>query len=391
MTTSEIEIQPKDNSSASTRMDDLSYDDWADLIYDKWEDLHTADASQLGPLFTPEESKEIDALLKVWIYPVYGQQADFGAADASYQGQRPVESPILSAHMPLHSEGVFPPKLFLQAPLYFGNSAQSSNVTGLNWGLFFKWVGAYRNISPSESSSLPVFYFPQSSLESASPPPPPRIHLASSEDTAIEGQASHIPTYIIGIGGSPSSGKSTLALHLSYVFKKLGQNSRVFTISQDAYVLPSADCPQITLRSGKRVVHTNCLFSVDWEDMIKDVTKLKAGNYSSQSDQIRETCATAKGRHIRVPHLRAGDVTDLVRQREATLSTAAKSGRQSFWLAQFCYKTLTDCPDNLENSTSLPSQLILIEGPLVNAVCPTALPPQQSGFGMFGSDAQQKA
>ncbi|KAK1506856.1 hypothetical protein CTAM01_03188 [Colletotrichum tamarilloi] len=384
MTTSEVEIQPKDSSSTSTGMDDLTYDDWADLIYDKWEDLHAADASQLGLLFTPEESKEIDALLKVWIYPVYGQQADLCAADALHEGQRPIQTPF-------NSEGVFPPKPFVQAPLYFENSAQSCNVTGLNWGVFTKWVGAYRNISPSESSSLPVFYFPPPSFESASPPPSSSIHLASSEYTAVEGQASHIPTYIVGIGGGPSSGKSTLALHLSYVFKKLGQNSRVFTISQDAYILPPADCPQITLRSGKRVVHTNCLFSVDWEEMIKDVNKLKAGNYSFLSGRIRETYATAKGRRIRCPHLRAGDVTDLVRLREATLSTAAKSGRQSFWLAQFCYKTLTDYPDNQEISTSLPSQLILIEGPLMNAVCPTALPPQQSGFGIFRSDTQQKA
>ncbi|EXF76278.1 hypothetical protein CFIO01_05360 [Colletotrichum fioriniae PJ7] len=374
----------KDSSSESSGMDDFIYDDWADLIYDEWEDLHAADASQLGPLFTPEESKEIDALLKVWIYPVYGQQADFCAADASHQGQRPVQ-------LPLPSEGIFPPKPFLQAPLYFENSAQSRNATGLNWEHFSKEMGAYRNISPSQSSSLPVFYFPLPSLESASPQPPSRIHLASSEYTVIEGQASQIPTYIIGIGGSPSSGKSTLALHLSYVFKKFGQYSRVFTISQDAYVLPSADCPQITLRSGKRVVHTNCLFSVDWEDMIKDVNKLKAGNYSSQSGRIRETYATAKGHHACMPHLKTSDITDLVRQRETTLFIAAKSGRQSFWIARFCYKIFTDCPDNPENSTSLPSQLILIEGPLMNAVCPTALSPQQSGFGMFGSDAQQKA
>lgn len=345
-------------------MDGFIYDDWADLIYDEWEDLHAADASQLGPLFTPEESKEIDALLKVWIYPVYGQQADFCAADASHQGQRLVQ-------LPLPSEGIFPPKPFLQAPLYFENSTQSRNATGLNWEHFSKEVGAYRNISPSQSSSLPVFYFPPPSLESASPPPPSRIHLASSEYTAIEGQASQIPTYIIGIGGSPSSGKSTLALHLSYVFKKFGQYSRVFTISQDAYVLPSADCPQITLRSGKRVVHTNCLFSVDWEDMIKDVNKLKAGNYSSRPGRTRETYATAKGHHARMPHLKTSDITDLVRQRKTTLFIAAKSGRQSFWIARFCYKIFTDCPDNPENSTALPSQ--------------------QSGFGMFGSDAQQKA
>ncbi|KXH41937.1 hypothetical protein CSIM01_02773 [Colletotrichum simmondsii] len=247
MTTPEAEIQPKDNSSTSTSMADLTYDEWANLIYDKWEDLHAADASQLGPLFTPEESEEIDALLKVWIYPVYGQQADLCAADALLEGQRPVQ-------MPLHSEGVFPPKPFVQAPLCFENSAQSCNVTGLDWGVFTKWEGAYRNISPSESSSLPVFYFPQSSFDSASPSPPPRIHLASSEQTAIEGQASHIPTYIVGIGGGPSSGKSTLALHLSNFFKKLGQNSRVFTVSQDAYILPPADCPHITLRSVPRFV-----------------------------------------------------------------------------------------------------------------------------------------
>ncbi|KAJ0309987.1 hypothetical protein COL516b_002492 [Colletotrichum fioriniae] len=54
----------KDSSSESSGMDGFIYDDWADLIYDEWEDLHAADASQLGPLFTPEESKEIDALLK---------------------------------------------------------------------------------------------------------------------------------------------------------------------------------------------------------------------------------------------------------------------------------------------------------------------------------------
>lgn len=384
MTTPEAGIQPKDNSSTSTSMADLTYDEWANLIYDKWEDLHAADASQLGPLFTPEESEEIDALLKVWIYPIYGQQADLCAADASLEGQRPVQ-------MPHRSESVFPPKPFVQAPLYFENSAQSCNVTGLNWGVFTKWEGAYRNISPSESSSLPVFYFPPPSFESASPPPSSRIHLASSEQTAIEGQASHIPTYIVGIGGSPSSGKSTLALHLGYVFKKFGQNSRVFTISQDAYVFPPADCPHITLRSGKRVVHTNCLFSVDWEEMIKDVNKLKAGNYNSLSGRIRETYATAKRRRARMPYLKTSDITDLVRQRETTLSNAAKIGRQSSWLARFCYKIFTDYPDNLENSTSLPSQLILIEGPLMNAVCPTALPPQQSGFGKFSSDVQQKA
>ncbi|KXH60215.1 hypothetical protein CSAL01_07720 [Colletotrichum salicis] len=383
--------QPQDSSSTYTSMDNLLC-----LLYDDWADLHAADASHQGPLFSSEESKELDSLLTVPVYPVYGERADFCATDASHPGtscvsygQLPVNSHVWRAHMPLHSEGASPPKPFFQANMYFGDPAGGSKGIALGSQRCCKEISAYRNISPWQSSSLPLFYFPLPFLESASPPLPSHIHSSSSKRVATDRQVAHIPTYIIGIGGSPSSGKSTLASHLSYVFKKFGPLSRVFIISQDAYLLPSADCPQITLQSGKRVVHRNCLFSVDWEDMIKDINNLKAGNYSSGPDRIRETEATGKGCNAGMPHMSTSDINRVVQSRKKALSNTIKLGFRSFWLARFCSETLTD---NLGNSsTSLPSQLILIEGPLMNAVCPTALPPQKSGFGIFRSDTQQKA
>ncbi|KAK1699816.1 hypothetical protein BDP55DRAFT_208371 [Colletotrichum godetiae] len=324
--------QSQDSSSTYTSMDNLHC-----LLYDDWADLHAADASHRGPLFSSEESKEIESLLTVPVYPVYGERADFCATDASHPGtscvsygQTPVNSHVRRAQTPLRSEGASPPKPFVQANMCFGDPGDRIG-TARGSERYYKEIGAYRNISPWQSSSLPFFYFALPFLEEyVTPSLPSHMHPSSSKNVATEGQASHIPTYIIGIGGSPSSGKSTLASHLSYVFKKFGPLSRVFIISQDAYLLPSAHCPQITLQSGKRVVHRDCLFSVDWEDMLKDVNNLTAGNNVSGPDRIRETEATGKGCNAGMSHMSTIDINDVVRQRKTTLSKAIKLGLGSF-------------------------------------------------------------
>lgn len=128
------------------------------------------------------------------------------------------------------------------------------------------------------------------------------------------------PAFLVGIAGSSSSGKTTLSLLLSEVFTAVQSpihgridEPTVLTISQDDYFLSKDACPLTTftprLPADAFVVDgqtrqittadTDCLASIDWQRLLRDVDAFLQGVKVAASQDDGETAHQAELRTYR--------------------------------------------------------------------------------------------
>ncbi|GKT59203.1 hypothetical protein ColTof4_12507 [Colletotrichum tofieldiae] len=281
-----------------------------------------------------------------------------------FSGQNLQNSPVTPATVQLtspisqYSTSLCPPQLPFISELWDQCVQESSRDSIL---------GSSVQEQASQGTQQMQAMVPRQDVQPSQGPPQQGLEIWPSQEARLQmGSPAKIQNLIVGIGGCTRSGKSTLASHLRGLFQHLaiGEN-RVVVISQDAYFVPTEECPP-TAQGRRYVKHKDCFRAVNWRGLLHDVESVAAGKPVPDPSGRKFTTAPFR--------LEPGQITAKANANYAGFLRSS-GAEKKLWSEHFYRLNLEHqhakqpqkYKDGSEDGIHWPAQLIIVEGFLMSA------------------------